>query len=158
MPTPDLHHTAAKGATMLAFHCVRNSYLEDLHAGIFPSSQTGDYTDVKVVSPSGEIAWNRLGRISDEEMQRLSADIVNRLYTFLFYLLSSGEPDRGIPLPKHLSLCRLNHWLPRTQAHPEVVERTAQFHHEVTDALLPEAVPIFHDATALDTAIDVLNP
>src|SRR5215472_1763739 len=36
MPTPDLHPTAAKVATMLAFHCVRNSYLEDLHAGIFP--------------------------------------------------------------------------------------------------------------------------
>ena len=103
MPTPDLHHTAATVATMLAFHCVRNSYLEDLHAGIFPSSHTGDYTDVKVVSPYGEIAWNRLGRISDEEMQRLSEDIVNRLYTFLFYLLSSGEPDRGMPLPQHWS-------------------------------------------------------
>jgi len=103
MPTPDVHHTAAKVATMLTFHCVRNSCLEDLHAGIFPSSQTGDYTDVKVVSPHGEIAWNRLGRLSDEEMQRLSEDIVNRLYTFLFYLLSSGEPDRGMPLPKHWS-------------------------------------------------------
>ncbi len=103
MPTPDLHQTAATFATMLAFHCVRNSYLEDLHAGTFPSSKTGDYTDVKVVSPYGEIAWNRLGRISDEEMQRLSADIVNRLYTFLFYLLTSGEPDRGMPLPKHWS-------------------------------------------------------
>ena len=99
MPAPDLHHTAAHVATMLAFHGVRNSSLEDLHAGIFPRSQTGDYTDVKVVSPSGEIAWNRLGRISDEEMQRLSEDIVNRLYAFLFYLLTSGEPDRGMPLP-----------------------------------------------------------
>lgn len=85
MPTPDFHHTAATFATMLAFHCVRNSSLEDLHAGMFPSSKTGDYTDVKVVSPYGEIAWNRLGRISDEEMRRLSTDIVNRLYTFLFY-------------------------------------------------------------------------
>ena len=103
MPIPALHHTAAHVATMLAFHCVRNSSLEDLHAGIFPSSQTGDYTDVKVVSPYGEIAWNRLSRISDEEMQRLSADVVNRLYTFLFYLLTSGEPDRGVPLPKQWS-------------------------------------------------------
>ena len=103
MPAPDLHHTATKLAQMLAFHCVRNSYLEDLHAGIFPSSQTGDYTDVKVVSPYGEIAWNRLGRISDEEMKRLSEDIVNRLYTFLFHLLTSGEPDQGIPLPKYWS-------------------------------------------------------
>src|SRR5215475_9191758 len=103
MSTPDLHPTDAKVATMLAFHGVRNSYLEDLHAGIFPSSHTGDYTDVKVVSPYGEIAWNRLGRISDEEMQRLTEDIVHRLYTFLFSLLSSGEPDRGMPLPKHWS-------------------------------------------------------
>jgi len=103
MPAPDLHHTAAHVATMLAFYCVRNSSLEDLHAGIFPSSQTGDYTDVKVVSPYGEIAWNRLGRISDEEMHRLSEDVVNRLYTFLFYLLTSGEPDRGMPLPKQWS-------------------------------------------------------
>jgi hypothetical protein len=86
-----------------SFHCVRNSSLEDLHAGIFPSSQTGDYTDVKVVSPYGEIAWNRLGRISDEEMKRLSQDIMNRLYTFLFYLLAHGEPDRGMPLPQHWS-------------------------------------------------------
>src|SRR5438093_9756136 len=50
-------------------HCVRNSSLEELHAGTFPSSKTGDYTDVKVVSPYGEIAWNQLGRISDEEMK-----------------------------------------------------------------------------------------
>ena len=77
MATPDLHRTAATFATMLAFHCVRNSALEDLHAGIFPSSQTGDYTDVKVVSPYGEIAWNRVGRISDEEMKRLSEDITS---------------------------------------------------------------------------------
>jgi hypothetical protein len=44
MPAPDLPHTAATFATLLAFHCVRNSSLEDLHAGIFPSSKTGDYT------------------------------------------------------------------------------------------------------------------
>jgi hypothetical protein len=55
------------------------------------------------MSPYGEIAWNRLGRISDEDMKRLSEDIVNRLYTFLFHLLMYGEPDRGMPLPKHWS-------------------------------------------------------
>jgi hypothetical protein len=26
------------------------------------NTKTGDYTDVKVVSPYGEIAWNQLGR------------------------------------------------------------------------------------------------
>jgi hypothetical protein len=103
MQNPDFQQTAAKFAKLLAFHCVRNSYLEDLHAGISPSSQTGDYTDVKVISPYGEIPWNRVGRISDEEMRQLMEDIVNRLYTFLFHLLTSGEPDRGIPLPKNWS-------------------------------------------------------
>src|SRR5713101_1253806 len=108
MPRYDspLQPIAEKLAKMLAFHCVRNSALEVLHAGTFPSSQTGDYTDVKVVSPYGEIAWNRVERISDEEMKRLSEDIVNRLYTFLFHLLTSGEPDRGMPLPKNCHLCR----------------------------------------------------
>ena len=85
MPRHDspLQPIAEKLAKMLAFHGVRNSALEVLHAGTFPSSQTGDYTDVKVVSPSGEMAWNRLGRISDEDMQPLMEEIVDRLYTFL---------------------------------------------------------------------------
>jgi hypothetical protein len=65
-----LPHTAATCATLLACQGVRNSSLEDLHAGMFPRSQTGDYPDVKGVSPSGAIAWNRLGRMSDEAMQQ----------------------------------------------------------------------------------------
>src|SRR5687768_12747078 len=57
-----------------------------------------------------------------------------------------------------LSLSRLNHWLPRTQAHPKVVQGTAQFHHEIADTLLPQSDPVLHDATALDTAVDMLDP
>ena len=87
---------------------MRNSSLEDLHAGTFPSSQTGDYTDVKVVSPYGEIAWNRLGRISDEEMKPLIEEIVDRLYTFLVLMLDRGEPEHGLPLPRNWSTPRLN--------------------------------------------------
>jgi hypothetical protein len=108
MHDPQLQETAAKVAKMLAFYCVRNSSLEDLHAGVFPSSQTGDYRDVSVLSPYGEIAWNRLGRISDEEMKPLMQEIVNRLYTFLYYLLAYGEPDGGVPLPKHWSAPELH--------------------------------------------------
>ncbi len=70
----------------LVVHCVRNTFLEKLHAGIFPDSKTGDYSDVKVVSPYGEIPWNQLGRISDEEMKKLMKEIVNKVYTMLFYL------------------------------------------------------------------------
>ena len=77
--------TLEKVAKSLVESCVRNA-LEDVHAGIFPSSQSGDYSDVKVVTPYGEIPWTQLGRISDEEMKVLMIDIVNKTYTFLRYL------------------------------------------------------------------------
>ena len=70
-------------AKLMALECFRNSKLEDLHAGIYPSSQRGDYSDVKVVTPHGEISWMRLGRISDDEMKSLMIDVVNRCYEFL---------------------------------------------------------------------------
>src|SRR5438093_6711342 len=58
----------------------------------------------------------------------------------------------------YLSLSRLNHRLPGREAHPEVVQGTAEFHYQITDALLPQADPVFHDATTFDTAIDMLDP
>src|SRR6266487_6955119 len=65
-------------------------------------------------------------------------------------------PDRvGAP---QLSLSRLNHWVPRAQAHPEVMQGTADLHHHIADALLPEADPIFHNATALHATVDMLDP
>jgi hypothetical protein len=51
-----------------------------------------------------------------------------------------------------LSLSRLNHRLPWGQTHPEVVQGTAEFHHQITDSLLPQADLVFHNATALHTA------
>src|SRR5215813_11432963 len=60
--------------------------------------------------------------------------------------------------PEHLSLSRLNHRLPRSQAHPEIMQGTAQFHHQIADALLPQADPVLHDATTLDAAVDMLDP
>ena len=74
---------AAALAKAIAALCVRNTFLEDLHSGTTPSSKTGDYSDVKVVLPYGEIPWCKLSRISDEEMKRLMKEIVNKLYTFL---------------------------------------------------------------------------
>ena len=56
-----------------------------------------------------------------------------------------------------ISLSRLSHWLPRSQAHPEVVQRPAQFHHESPDTFFPQAEAVLDDATTLDTAIDVLD-
>ena len=63
--------------------------LEDLHAGITPNSQTGDYTDVVVRSPYGEIPWSRLSRLSDEEMKALMIDVVNKTYRALTVLFDN---------------------------------------------------------------------
>jgi hypothetical protein len=70
-------------AKHLVLQCVRNSRLEDLHAGIAPSSATGDYADVTVTSPFGPIPWPRVSRFNDEEMKQLMIDVVDRTYQFL---------------------------------------------------------------------------
>ena len=38
------------------------------------------------------------------------------------------------------------------------MQGTAELHHEIADALFPQTDAVFHDAAALDTAIDVLDP
>ena len=70
----------------MAVMCVRNTFLEDLHAGTGPSSKIGDYSDVKVISPYGEIEWAKLSRISDDEMRQLMKEVVNKLYSVLLRL------------------------------------------------------------------------
>jgi hypothetical protein len=85
-------------AKLMARECFRNSKLEDFHAGTFPSSEAGDYSDVKAVSPYGEIAWNKLSRLSDDEMKELMIDVVNRCDTFLAALV--GGPREMIEAVK----------------------------------------------------------
>ena len=92
---------------------VRNSsVLEDLHAGTTPDSATGDYSDVKVVSPYGEIPWTALSRISDEEMKVLMKDVVDRIFTFLKYpeelsrLVGAAAWDTPRPHPQLLKTVR----------------------------------------------------
>ena len=67
----------------MAMMCVRNTMLEDIHAGIEPVSHTGDFTDVVVIDANGRrITWPEVSRIGTEEMGRLMRQVVNRLYTF----------------------------------------------------------------------------
>ena len=73
-------------AKYLAQQCFRNTMLEDLHAGITPDSETGDYSDVVVRSPYGEIPWPQLSRLSDEEMKALMIEVVNKTYRALLVL------------------------------------------------------------------------
>src|SRR5271166_1582681 len=38
------------------------------------------------------------------------------------------------------------------------MQGTADFHHQIADAPLPQADPVFDDATAFDTAVDMFDP
>lgn len=65
--------------------CVRNTGLETLHAGTFPRSAVGDYTDVTVATPYGDIPWTEVSRISDDEMKALMIEVVDRVFTYLSF-------------------------------------------------------------------------
>ena len=81
-------------AKYMVEQCFRNSRLEDLHAGTAPSSKTGDFSDVTVRTPFGEIPWCELSRFDDTEMRALMIDVVNRTYRFinrLFNEQTGGE-------------------------------------------------------------------
>jgi len=83
-------------AKFMAQQCFRNTELENLHAGTGPSSETGDYTDVKVVTPSGEIPWPELSRLSDEEMKVLMIEVVNKTYSFLTMMFKSSTTTEAM--------------------------------------------------------------
>ena len=65
----------------IADKAIRNANtLEELHCGIFPSTKTGDYSDVKVITPYGEIPWNKLSRFNDKELRELMLEIETKLH------------------------------------------------------------------------------
>ena len=77
-------------AKYLVLQCVRNSMLEDLHAGISPSSASGNYSDVNVNTPYGVIPWPKVSRLNDNEMKRLMIDVANRAYRFIHTLFDEN--------------------------------------------------------------------
>ena len=83
-------------AKHLVLQCFRNSVLEDLHSGIIPASKTGDFTDVVVHTPYGEIPWKDLSRFDDMEMKVLMVDVVNRAYQFIQELLDEERSGQLI--------------------------------------------------------------
>lgn len=93
---------AAQLAKAMAMLCVRNSRLENLHAGIVPATKTGDWSDVIVLDADGNrIPWRDVSRIDDDEMRALMRDVVNRLYTFQ---LHAGNPALQAELEKWMSV------------------------------------------------------
>ncbi len=89
MNSDDEHRITAQLARLMAVICVRNSRLEDLHAGRSPVSRTGNGngngngSDIIVKDGEGNrIPLSEVARIDDDEMRALMREIVDRLYTF----------------------------------------------------------------------------
>ena len=67
----------------MALLCVRNTMIEDIHAGLLPVTRTGDYSDVTVIDADGRhIPWTEVSHFDNEAMSALMRQVVNRLYTF----------------------------------------------------------------------------
>ena len=88
----------------MAMQCVRNTALEDIHAGPAPVTRTGDYSDVTVVDAEGRrIPWQEVSHFGDDAMRALMREIVDNLYTFMLlagkpgFLEQAGEPTRMRP-------------------------------------------------------------
>jgi hypothetical protein len=86
---PELQKRLAKH---IALRCFRNSILEDLHSGKVPDSKSGDYSDVVVHTPFGEIPWNDLSRFNNAEMKALMINVVNHTYHIIQELF---DDERG---------------------------------------------------------------
>ena len=73
----------AELAKAMAMFCVRNTKLEDIHAGIVPVTRTGDSSDVTVIDANGRrIPWPEVSHFDDDAMRDLMRQVVDRLYTF----------------------------------------------------------------------------
>ena len=71
-------------AKAIVAYAFRNTSIDNIHAGAVPVSHTGDFSDVIVTDANGrEIPWNRVSRISQEEMKELMQTAVNRVYAVL---------------------------------------------------------------------------
>ena len=95
MTTDRERHDLEQFVLRLAETCVRNTALEVLHAGRFPRSASGAYSDVRVVTPDGDIPWTEVSRLSDPEMEALMIEVTTRLYTCFAH--PEASTDRSPP-------------------------------------------------------------
>lgn len=80
---------------MMAQQCVRNTALENIHAGTGPVTRTGDYSDVTVVDADGRrIPWPEVSHFGDDDMRALMREIVDKLYTFMLHAAEPGFLER----------------------------------------------------------------
>ena len=73
----------AEVAKAMAMFCVRNTQLDNFHAGIVPATRTGDDSDVTVIDADGRrMPWPEVSHFDDDAMRDLMREVVDRLYTF----------------------------------------------------------------------------
>ena len=83
MKPADEERIAARLAKLTAMICMRNTGIEELHAGTVPVSHTGDYSDVFITDADGrQFPWSDASHLDDDQMRSLMRQIVDRLYTF----------------------------------------------------------------------------
>ena len=83
MKPADEERIAALLAKLMAMICVRNTGIEELHAGTVPVTHTGDYSDVFITDADGrQFPWFDASHLDDDQMRSLMRQIVDRLYTF----------------------------------------------------------------------------
>jgi hypothetical protein len=82
--------------------------MRELNAGICPDSASGDYSDARVSSPSGDIPWPKVSRLNDDEMKRLMIDVVNRTYRFIHMLFDDDGGKLILRLAERDPLPRWN--------------------------------------------------
>ena len=83
MKSTDEDRIAARLAKLMAMICVRNTGIEELHAGTVPVTHTGDYSDVFITDADGrQFPWSDASHLDDDQMRSLMRQIVDRLYTF----------------------------------------------------------------------------
>ena len=87
--------SAGRIAQKITLRCVRNTSIEKIHSGKLVRSKIGDYSDVKVVTPFGEIPWNEVMRITQDEMKAFNKEVVNKIFTVLLMLGRGQEMPEG---------------------------------------------------------------
>ena len=94
MKPADEERIAAQLAKLMAMICVRNTGIEELHAGTVPVTHKGDYSDVFITDADGrQIPWSDASHLDDDEMRNLMRQIVDRLYTFHLKADDAGFRD-----------------------------------------------------------------
>ncbi len=70
----------------IALNCVRNTSIENIHAGASPDAANNDYSNVFVATEKSQVPWDKASRITDVEMKAFMIEVTNKIYTVLMNL------------------------------------------------------------------------